>query len=131
MTPGLATIDPTIGVIVVALIAPLGAFLLAAKRFSGKINSSEAKELWDASRSIREWSAQQISRQEQKIAVLESRIDSIEKESAALGRENMHLVQQVRDLSDTITELRAEIVALTGELRKSHDRVRELEDEAS
>lgn len=94
-----ATVDPLIGVIVVALIGPLGAYLVAARRFSGKIASSDATDLWAESRSIREWSQKQLDQ-------LAIRIRTVEEEN---------------------TQLRATVHSLTTELEYAKARVAELE----
>jgi chromosome segregation ATPase len=119
----LAALDPTLGVLIVGIVGALGAYLAAARRFSGKIASSDAAQLWQESASIRE-------DYRARIATLESRVGVVETQNSDLANVNSDLVQQVRDLKDTITELRAEIVALTRELQASHDRVAELEDDA-
>jgi chromosome segregation ATPase len=126
-----ATIDPVLGVLVAAFISALGAYLIAARRFSGKIGSSDAAELWLESRSIRDWSSARILELNQLVGKLEGRVDVVEEQNTSLGRENTDLMQRITDLSATITELRAEIVALTSELKQSRERVSELEDEAS
>jgi chromosome segregation ATPase len=126
----LATVDPVLGVIVVALIGPLVTYLIAARKFSGKIGSSDAAELWTESRSIRDWSAARIAELNQLVGRLEGRVGVVESQNAGLSHENEALAEQVRDLTDTITQLRAEIVALTAELKQSRARVTELEEEA-
>lgn len=42
-----------LGGVVTALISALGAYLLAARRMSGRIETSAAKELWDESAAMR------------------------------------------------------------------------------
>jgi peptidoglycan hydrolase CwlO-like protein len=123
-------IDPVVGIIVAAAIASLGTYLVAARRLSGKVGSSEAAELWEESRSIRKWGGERIAELNRVVEKLETRVGFVETQNNDLAKENSNLVQQIRDLSSTITELRAEIVALTLELKKSHERVAELEDEA-
>jgi chromosome segregation ATPase len=125
----LAAVDPIVGIIVVAVAGPLVTYLVAVRRLSGKVGSSDASELWAESRSIREWSKDRIAELNTLVGRLEGRVGVVENQNLALARENENLVQQIRGLSDTITELRAEIVALTAELQKSHERVAELEDE--
>lgn len=122
--------DPVWAAVGLAVIGPLGAYLVAARRFSGKIESSDAKALWAESRDIRDEYKSQIGALTTTVGVLEARVGVVENQNASLARENTHLVQQIRDLSDTITELRAEIVSLTGELQRSHARVDQLEEEA-
>jgi len=124
-----AAVDPILGVIAVAVAGPLVTYLLAARRLSGRVGSSEASELWAESRSIREWSQARIEALNVEVEVLRTRIGLVEQQNDALARENGQLMQQIRDLSSTITELRAEIVALTTELKAARARVVELEAE--
>ena len=72
MTPTVVVIT-----IIAACAAPLGAYLIAARRFSGRIESSDAKDLWAESRSIRDWS-------QGRIASLEARVAHLEEENRAL-----------------------------------------------
>jgi chromosome segregation ATPase len=125
----LAAVDPIVGIIIVGVLGPLVTYLVAVRRFSGKIGSSDAEDLWKESRSIRQWSKERIEELNTLVGRLEARVGVVENQNLALARENANLVQQIRDLSDTITELRQEIVALTAELQKSHTRIAELEDE--
>jgi peptidoglycan hydrolase CwlO-like protein len=119
----LAALDPTLGILVVGILSALGAYLAAVRRFSGKIGSSDAAQLWLESASIRE-------DYRARIQALEQRLSVVETQNTDLAIVNNDLVQQVRDLKDTITALRQEIVALTAELKASHQRVAELEDNA-
>lgn len=88
-------IDPTTtGAVVAAFIGALGSYTLAARRFSGKIETTEAKELWAESRSIRKWSQERIEelngvvgRLEARNSELEDRVEYLELENAALHRE--------------------------------------------
>lgn len=60
----------TVIAILAAIAAPLGAYLVAARRFSGRIESSDAKELWEESRSIRDWSQDRIRELTREVAQL-------------------------------------------------------------
>lgn len=42
-----------VGGVITAIISALGAYLLAARRMSGRIETSSAKELWDEAAAIR------------------------------------------------------------------------------
>lgn len=111
--------DPIIGVIAVAIVGPLGTYLVAARRLSGKIGSSEASELWQESRSMRDWSQAQIE-------LLTARIAAVERQNATLSDANAALVGQLRDLSELLGAARKEIVDLTAELRSANGRIAEL-----
>jgi hypothetical protein len=51
----LATIDPVLGVLIVGIVGPVGAYLVAAHKMSGKIATTEAAQLWEESKAIRDW----------------------------------------------------------------------------
>lgn len=88
-------IDPTAtGAVAAALIGALASYIVAARRFSGKIETTEAKDLWAESRAIRKWSQERIetlnglvARLETRNAELETRVDHLEAENEALHRE--------------------------------------------
>lgn len=112
--------DLTTPALIAAVAAPLGAYLVAARQFSGRIESSDAKELWAESRSIRDWSQERITTLNQQVVRLETRIDQLEggnrelsRENTALARENATLAEKVEHLKETLAECNAE----TGELR--------------
>lgn len=120
----LAAIDPLVGIFgaIVALGGPLVTYLVAARKLSGRIGSSDATELWQESRSIRDWSKAQIE-------MLTARIAAVEEQNATLASANADLVGQIRDLSELLGAARKEIVDLTGELRTANQRIRELSAE--
>lgn len=95
----------TIIAIAAAIAAPLGAYLVAARRFSGQITSSDATELWAESRSIRDWS-------ERRIALLDQRVVDLSKENVELLKEISALRLQVQVLTDDLVQSRALIKKL-------------------
>jgi chromosome segregation ATPase len=121
--------DPVTAALVLALIGPIAAYVLAARRLSGKIETSEAKDLWAESRSIRDWSQKRIEGLNDEITKLQLRVSILETSNEELIGENKRLAEQVRQLSATIIKLREEIVHLTEQLKASRNRVGELEDE--
>lgn len=78
--------SPAAVAIIVALAAPIGAYLVAARRFSGKIKTSEAEELWAESRAIRQDSAKRIRILNGVVERLETRVGSLEAENERLLR---------------------------------------------
>jgi hypothetical protein len=82
-----AAVDPGYVAVAVALLGPLGAYLVAARQMSGKIKNSEASELWAESRSIRDWSSARIKECHEHIDELEKRIDELEEENRKLRDE--------------------------------------------
>jgi chromosome segregation ATPase len=123
-------VDPVVGIVIAAIVGPLGAYLLAARKLSGKVATSDATDLWAESRSIREWSTARIGALDMEVSLLRARIGLVEQQNDSLSRENSRLMEQIHDLNETITELREEITGLTKELRSSRERVKELEDDA-
>ncbi len=111
---------PTTIAVLVALAAPVLAYLAAAKRLSGRIGTSEAGDLWEESRSIRQDYQRRIEELNRVVSECSQRIDSLEDRNAALFRENENLKYAVATHERTIKKLTAENVAL----RK---RVKELE----
>lgn len=97
----LAVIDPLLITLAVGMIAPIGAYLMAARKMSGKIATTEAHDLWEESRAIREWSA--------------ARIDKCDEEIQALR-------EQLREAKNRITHLESEKRRLEKLLREGADR---------
>jgi chromosome segregation ATPase len=117
-------------IIVSAVVGAIGAYLVAARQFSGKIETSDAKELWQESRSIRDWSTQRIGTLNENVERLEERVGALEGSNEQLAAENQKLITEIAELNTTIKELRDEIVALVEELRTSKKQVAKLEEES-
>lgn len=77
--------------VVGAVVAALGTYIAAAKRLSGKINTSEAESLWAESSSIREDYRNRIAHAEERQAALEKRVADLEKANTDLRNENLTL----------------------------------------
>ena len=123
--------DPIIIALGTAVVAAIGAYLVAARQFSGKIETSDAKELWQESRSIRDWSTQRIGTLNENVERLEERVGALEGSNELLAVENEKLIKEISELNQTIGELRNEITGLVEELRASKNRVAKLEEESS
>jgi predicted RNase H-like nuclease (RuvC/YqgF family) len=76
-----------IAALIGAIAGPIATFLIAARRFSGRVQTTEASDLWEESRSIREWSLQRINILNSVVARLEKRIDTLEAENQQLHAE--------------------------------------------
>lgn len=120
--------------LVAAFLSPLIAYLGAYRRFSGKISSSAAEELWVESRAIRADLQVRNSFLSDKIASLEQRIDELEERNRQLYLENGELTRSVeahertiRALTDEVHELRVENGRLREENIRMKKRVKELE----
>jgi len=72
----IAAIDPVFGVIVAASVGAIGAYLAAAHRMSGKIGSTEAHDLWEESRSIRDWATARIDKCDEEIVQLRTELEA-------------------------------------------------------
>lgn len=84
-----AAIDPAVTVAVVAAaLGPIGAYLVAARRLSGKIANSDAEQLWEESRAIREWSNNRLTIQDQEIKSLRKALSDLNNRFASLEAEN-------------------------------------------
>jgi septal ring factor EnvC (AmiA/AmiB activator) len=100
---------------------PLLAYILAARKLSGKIGTSEASELWSESRSIRDDYRDRITNAEDRSRGLELRVAKLEEMNNNLVRENLVLQNTVSEFTTTIADLRKRIDFLekeNAELRK-------------
>jgi len=90
----LAAIDPIFGIVIAALVGPIGAYLVAVRQMSGKIGSSQATDLWKESAAIRDWATARIDKCDEEIlrlntelAVARTRIEELERCNRKLQRE--------------------------------------------
>lgn len=81
----------TLVALIAAIAGPAVAYLAAAKRFSGSIEHSDATDLWEESRQIRDWSERQI--------------ESLRGRLAGLEKENEELKVSLRRAQRRIDEL--------------------------
>jgi len=134
--------NPGIYVVIGALPAALASVIIYARRFSGKIRSSEAVTLWEAQEEFRKDLTERnnklrgyLDRCEAKIDDLEKRLSEMEAHNIELRLENGELKARLLDFEGTITELRAEVgklqhdnTKLTRENTALKKRVKELEE---
>lgn len=92
----IGAIDPGIAAVLVALLAPLATYLVAVRQLSGRIKNSDASELWEESRSIRDWSAARIKELLEHIERLEVRVEELEATNHTLERENIRLKMEAQ-----------------------------------
>lgn len=111
--------DPAVIAIVGSLAAALVTWLVAQRRFSGKIDSSEATDLWQEAKDLRKWSQERIDAQDAKIARLEERIDG-------LFRENRSLTDQIVVLKKTTLDQERTITGLMSQLAQANTQIDEL-----
>lgn len=121
--------DPIVGAVLAAIVAGLASYLAAARKLSGKINTSDAAELWTESRSIREWSAERISALSTQVSELEHRIEVVEGYNLALVNEKQQLLQQIQEHMAALAASRETVATLTNQLNIENARNRELEED--
>ena len=98
--------------IIIAAAAPLAAYLLAARRMSGKIATSDASELWAESRSMRDEYRTQLSASSERVKLLEQRIDKLEDTNTGYRHEIEALKGQIATFQLTIKEMETVIFGL-------------------
>jgi hypothetical protein len=93
----MSPVVPAVFALVAALFAPVVTYLLAKRQFSGRIETSDAKELWAESRAIREWSNARINVLNEVVARLEERERLLEDRVRMLEKENDELRGRLDD----------------------------------
>jgi predicted RNase H-like nuclease (RuvC/YqgF family) len=88
---------PLILAAIAAVGAPIGAYLVASRQFSGKIETSDAAELWAESRAIREWSAKRMRELNELVGNLEIRVRDLELHNGTLEAENKKLTKELAE----------------------------------
>jgi predicted RNase H-like nuclease (RuvC/YqgF family) len=91
----------TVIALIAATISPVVAYLIAARQFSGKIETSNAADLWNESKNIREWAMQRIRSLESTVNTLEGRVRELEKHSDSLAREKRQLERDLARCQET------------------------------
>ena len=98
--------------VLIAAIAPLGAYLLAARRMSGKIATSDATDLWAESKDIRTDYRLRLEESNQRVEALEKRIDKLEDLNTSHRHEIEALKGQIATFQLTIKEMETVIYNL-------------------
>lgn len=101
-----------------ALVAALGAYIVALRRFSGKVGSSEASDLWKESSSLRQWTADRMKEQDQLITALRERVAGLETRNGDLVLKNTSLLRRVEECE----KLSARLDELTDQLAEARQR---------
>jgi len=106
-------VDPTIIVglsgLVSAAIAALVTFVVAARRMSGKIKTSDASDLWAVAKDMRAELTSRLGVSDGRLRDLETRMATLERENIALLRENTDLKQKIETQQTLIEALREKI----------------------
>ena len=111
--------------IIVAIIAPIGAYLLAARKMSGKVTTSDASQLWAESRDIRDDYRIRLGGANDRIVGLEVRVAKCEQDNTNLVKDNLTLQRRIDELNDLVVELRATILKLEGTIADKDKELRE------
>ena len=98
--------------VLIAVIAPLGAYILAVRKMSGKIATSDADALWRESGQIRDDYRMRLHDAMDRIAGLETRVASVEAVNAELVQENAGLTREVSRLTSENVKLREQVADL-------------------
>ena len=101
--------------IAVAIVGPLITYLITVWRMSGQIGTSQAGDLWEESRSIRDDYHRRLQESDLRTRDLEARMARLEGENNALLHENIELRQKVVRLETTISILQHTIDDLQGQ----------------
>lgn len=89
--------------VLTALITSLGAYLLTARKMSGRITTSSATELWAEAGAIREDYRDQLEKANARVAGLEARVAACEDLKDELTQKIAGLEGQIVDLKRTVT----------------------------
>lgn len=99
---------PTTSIVVAlftAATAPLIAYVTAARKLSGKIDTTEAGRLWEESAAIRADYREQIAERDRRIEALDTRIEAVEEANRKLAAENLTLRDKVRSYGEDAADL--------------------------
>lgn len=92
--------------LITAAVGSLGAYLVAARRFGGKINTSEAASLWTEAGNLRKEYKKEIDQLRSALEAVTLRLADMEKRNGDLYLENGNLRRMVEEHEKTITDLR-------------------------
>lgn len=84
------------------VVAPLVGYVTATRKLSGKIATSEAGQLWEESKAIRDDYRDRLVLTDTRTAALEARVAALEKLNNELMRENADLRERVSSLQVTL-----------------------------
>lgn len=92
--------------LVAAFTTPLLGYLVATRRLSGRIATSEATDLWKEASKMREDYLKRIDQLTMLVQTCQARIEELERRNDQLHRENSDLRETVEAHELTISELR-------------------------
>jgi chromosome segregation ATPase len=106
---------PLIVALIAALAAPLLGYLAAARRLSGKIQTSEASSLWQEASNLRSEYREELATVRRQLDECLLRIKNVETLNEKLKVENGGLNKTVKDQARQIEELQSAIAVLEGD----------------
>jgi predicted RNase H-like nuclease (RuvC/YqgF family) len=109
-------IEPALIVaLIAAVVGPVGTYIIAGRRLSGRIDTTEAASLWEESREIRSDYRDRLADAEKRMAKLEARIADEERANTKLTRENIDLVAKNQEGEWEIKKLKERLQILADE----------------
>jgi chromosome segregation ATPase len=106
---------PLIVALIAALAAPLLGYLAAARRLSGKIQTSEASSLWQEASNLRSEYREELATVRRQLDECLLRIKNVETLNEKLKVENGGLNKTVKEQARQIEELQSAIAVLEGD----------------
>jgi chromosome segregation ATPase len=100
------------------ILAPVLTYVVATRRMSGKIATSDATDLWKESADIRDDYRDRLQHANDRQVNLEARQAALEARNNELGRENVILQGQIHACERLGDELRATITSLEATIRE-------------
>lgn len=80
------------------VVAPLVGYITASRKLSGKIGTSDAARLWEASETMRKEYRDDLAAANKRVVALEERVANLEAINNGLVRENLALHEQIDEL---------------------------------
>jgi predicted RNase H-like nuclease (RuvC/YqgF family) len=109
-------IEPALIVaLIAAVVGPVGTYIIAGRRLSGRIDTTEAASLWEESRAMRTDYRDRLAEAEKRMAKLEARIADEERANTTLTRENIDLIAKNQECEWKIEKLRERVAMLDRE----------------
>ena len=97
--------QPLVAAVIAAVLGPIGAYLVAARKMSGKIGTSDADQLWAESKAIRDWSTERMKAQDEEIANLRAELGRLSARCTELEEKNERLQSELSSANEHITML--------------------------
>jgi len=126
--------DPVLLGVVLAAFAGAFTYLGIVRKLSGRIQTTEAAQLWAEADRMRQEYREEIARLQAVVDRYEKRLVEVEQRNTKLAKENYGLTEKVKECEATISALRSEISDLSldnqrvrGEADRLRARVMELE----